>query len=152
MAEMLKRQDRGEGRNRTWRSNFNRLQKQLLQLEEDEVALDAVFPQVGRQQGVTVRVEGKLVEGKQVEGKQVEGKQVEGKLVEGKLAEGNVWVASLCVWRQAAMGLRLHVSGRGQLDGGTGIQVRWEQAKAGISSISIESEHHLPSACSHTLL
>jgi hypothetical protein len=44
---MLKRQDRAEGRNRGWRSNFKRLQRELLQLEEDEVALDAVFPQVG---------------------------------------------------------------------------------------------------------
>ncbi|GBF96088.1 hypothetical protein Rsub_08964 [Raphidocelis subcapitata] len=45
MSEMLKRQDRAEGRNRSWRSNFRRLQRELLQLEEDEGALDAVFPQ-----------------------------------------------------------------------------------------------------------
>ena len=47
MADMLKRQDRAEGRSRTWRSNFRRLQREVLQLEDDEAALDAVFPQVG---------------------------------------------------------------------------------------------------------
>ena len=47
MSDMLKRQDRENGRNRGWRNNFKRLQKELVQLEEDEIALDAVFPQVG---------------------------------------------------------------------------------------------------------
>lgn len=46
MAEMLKRQDREGGRSRHWRSNFKRLQRELLQLEEDEHVLDSVFPQV----------------------------------------------------------------------------------------------------------
>lgn len=46
-AEMLKRQEREVGRNRHWRSNFKQLQRQLIQLEEDEVVLDSVFPQVG---------------------------------------------------------------------------------------------------------
>lgn len=45
-AEMLKRQDREGGRTRHWRSNFKRLQRELLQLEEDEHVLDSVFPQV----------------------------------------------------------------------------------------------------------
>lgn len=52
MADMLKRQDRENGRTRHWRSNFKRLQRELLQLEEDDVALDAVFPQVGGGCGV----------------------------------------------------------------------------------------------------
>lgn len=57
MADMLKRQDRENGRTRHWRSNFKRLQRELLQLEEDDVALDAVFPQVGGGvRGVGVRV------------------------------------------------------------------------------------------------
>lgn len=43
---MLKRQDREGGRSRQWRSNFKRLQRELLQLEEDEQLLDSVFPQV----------------------------------------------------------------------------------------------------------
>lgn len=46
MAEMMKRQDREGGKNRTWRGNLRRLQKEVIQLEEDEIALDAVFPQV----------------------------------------------------------------------------------------------------------
>eukprot|EP00877_Chromochloris_zofingiensis_P003260 jgi/Chrzof1/12935/Cz07g13030.t1 len=45
MAEMMKRQDREGGKNRTWRGNLRRLQKEVIQLEEDEIALDAVFPQ-----------------------------------------------------------------------------------------------------------
>jgi hypothetical protein len=44
-ADMLKRQDREGGRTRHWRSNFKRLQRELLQLEEDEHVLDSVFPQ-----------------------------------------------------------------------------------------------------------
>ena len=60
MSDMLKRQDRAEGRGRSWRSNFRRLQREVLQLEEDEAALDAVFPQargggcdeMGARQGV----------------------------------------------------------------------------------------------------
>jgi hypothetical protein len=44
-ADMLKRQEREVGRNRHWRSNFKQLQRQLIQLEEDEVVLDSVFPQ-----------------------------------------------------------------------------------------------------------
>lgn len=46
-AELLKRQEREAGKNRHWRSNFKQLQRQLIQLEEDEVVLDSVFPQVG---------------------------------------------------------------------------------------------------------
>jgi hypothetical protein len=46
MADMLKRQDREGGRTRHWRSNFKKLQRELLQLEEDEHVLDSVFPQV----------------------------------------------------------------------------------------------------------
>ncbi len=46
MADMLKRQERDGGKNRTWRGNFKRLQREVLQLEEDHTALDAVFPQV----------------------------------------------------------------------------------------------------------
>lgn len=46
MADMLKRQDREGGRTRHWRANLKRLQRELLQLEEDEQVLDSVFPQV----------------------------------------------------------------------------------------------------------
>jgi hypothetical protein len=46
MSELLKRQERDGGRNRQWRNNLRKLQKELLQLEEDEVVLDSVFPQV----------------------------------------------------------------------------------------------------------
>lgn len=46
MSDMLKRQDREGGRTRHWRSNFKKLQRELLQLEEDEHVLDSVFPQV----------------------------------------------------------------------------------------------------------
>jgi len=46
MSELLKRQERDAGRNRQWRNNLRKLQKELLQLEEDEVVLDSVFPQV----------------------------------------------------------------------------------------------------------
>jgi hypothetical protein len=46
MADMLKRQDREGGRTRHWRSNFKKLQRELLQLEDDEHVLDSVFPQV----------------------------------------------------------------------------------------------------------
>jgi hypothetical protein len=46
MADMLKRQEREGGRSRHWRANFKRLQRELLQLEEDEHVLDSVFPQV----------------------------------------------------------------------------------------------------------
>jgi hypothetical protein len=46
MADMLKRQERDGGRTRHWRSNFKRLQRDLLQIEEDEQTLDSVFPQV----------------------------------------------------------------------------------------------------------
>ena len=46
MGDMLKRQDRGGGRDRAWRNNLKRVQREVLQLEEDHQALDAVFPQV----------------------------------------------------------------------------------------------------------
>lgn len=46
MADMLKRQERDGGRTRHWRFNFKRLQRDLLQIEEDEQTLDSVFPQV----------------------------------------------------------------------------------------------------------
>lgn len=45
-SDMLKRQDREGGKTRQWRSNFKRLQRELLQLEEDTEVLDSVFPQV----------------------------------------------------------------------------------------------------------
>lgn len=48
MGEMLKRQDRESGRSRHWRANLKRLQRELLQLEEDEHVLDSVFPQVSQ--------------------------------------------------------------------------------------------------------
>lgn len=54
---MLKRQDREGGRTRHWRSNFKRLQRELLQLEEDEQVLDSVFPQV-RAWGCVTHVQG----------------------------------------------------------------------------------------------
>lgn len=60
MAEMLKRQDKEGGRTRHWRSNFKRLQRELLQLEEDEQVLDSVFPQV-RTAKVTKNLEGPAV-------------------------------------------------------------------------------------------
>ncbi len=46
MGEMLRRQQRDAGRNRTWRTNLRRLQHEVVQLEEDHTTLDAVFPQV----------------------------------------------------------------------------------------------------------
>ena len=46
MGDMLKRQDRAGGRDRSWRNNLKRVQREVLQLEEDHQALDAVFPQV----------------------------------------------------------------------------------------------------------
>ncbi|KAF8067363.1 LIMR family protein [Scenedesmus sp. PABB004] len=40
-ADMLKRQEREAGRTRHWRGNLRQLQRQLLELEEDEVVLDS---------------------------------------------------------------------------------------------------------------
>jgi hypothetical protein len=46
MAALLKKQDRDGGRDRRWRGNFRKLQRELQVLEEDEYQLDRVFPQV----------------------------------------------------------------------------------------------------------
>lgn len=46
MGDALKRQERAGGRPRSWRANLRRLQRELVQLEADEAALDAVFPRV----------------------------------------------------------------------------------------------------------
>jgi hypothetical protein len=46
MASLLKKQDRDGGRDRRWRANFKKLQRELTTLEEDEYQLDRVFPQV----------------------------------------------------------------------------------------------------------
>ncbi len=50
-ADMLKRQEREAGRSRQWRGSFKALQRQLLQLEEDEALLDSVFPPARRAGG-----------------------------------------------------------------------------------------------------
>jgi hypothetical protein len=47
MAGLLKSQDREGGRDRRWRANFKKVQKELTLLEDDEYQLDMVFPQVG---------------------------------------------------------------------------------------------------------
>jgi hypothetical protein len=47
MASLLKKQDRDGGRDRRWRANFKKVQRELTTLEEDEYQLDRVFPQVG---------------------------------------------------------------------------------------------------------
>jgi LMBR1 domain-containing protein 1 len=44
-SDLLKRQDRTEGRTRAWRGNLRRLQRELATLEDDEARLDAVYPQ-----------------------------------------------------------------------------------------------------------
>ena len=46
LAEKLKQEKRSLGGGRKWRSNFNRLNTQLMELEEDHTALELVFPQV----------------------------------------------------------------------------------------------------------
>ncbi len=43
---MLSLLRRGE-RDRRWRSNFQKLQREVAMLEEDEYELERVFPQVG---------------------------------------------------------------------------------------------------------
>lgn len=45
MAEVLKREEREQGKGRRWRRNFRALQNQLLLLEEDEHQLELVYPQ-----------------------------------------------------------------------------------------------------------
>ncbi len=49
LAEVLKREEREQGKGRRWRKNFRALQNQMLLLEEDEEQLELVYPQVGRQ-------------------------------------------------------------------------------------------------------
>ena len=48
LADKLKNEKRSVGSGRKWRSNFNRLNTQLLELEDDHNALEMVFPQVGQ--------------------------------------------------------------------------------------------------------
>jgi LMBR1 domain-containing protein 1 len=55
-SDMLKRQEREAGRSRQWRGNFKALQRQLLQLEEDESLLDSVFPQACSDEHAMCRV------------------------------------------------------------------------------------------------
>lgn len=45
LAERLKQEKRSLGAGRRWRSGFNKINAQLLQLEEDHTALELVFPQ-----------------------------------------------------------------------------------------------------------
>ena len=45
LADELKSEKRTVGAGRKWRSNFNRLNTQLLELEDDHNALEMVFPQ-----------------------------------------------------------------------------------------------------------
>lgn len=45
MAELLKRQQRDGGKDRRWRSNLKKLQREVVALEDDEYNLDAVYPQ-----------------------------------------------------------------------------------------------------------
>ena len=49
LAEVLKREEREQGKGRRWRKNFRALQNQMLLLEEDEEQLELVYPQVGSQ-------------------------------------------------------------------------------------------------------
>lgn len=46
LAEKLRKEEREGGRSRKWRANFNRLNAQLVALENDERALELVHPQV----------------------------------------------------------------------------------------------------------
>lgn len=46
LAEKMKQEKRSLGGGRKWRSNFNRLNTQLMELEDDHTALELVFPQV----------------------------------------------------------------------------------------------------------
>ncbi|GAB4820473.1 hypothetical protein N2152v2_007519 [Parachlorella kessleri] len=45
LAEVLKREEREQGKGRRWRKNFRALQNQMLLLEEDEEQLELVYPQ-----------------------------------------------------------------------------------------------------------
>lgn len=45
MADLLKKQEKDNGKDRRWRGNLRRLQRELVTLEDDEYHLDAVFPQ-----------------------------------------------------------------------------------------------------------
>jgi LMBR1 domain-containing protein 1 len=42
MSETMRKQDK----DRKWRSNYKRLEREVLQLEEDEFQLERVYPQV----------------------------------------------------------------------------------------------------------
>ena len=46
LAEKLRHEDRENGRGRKWRTNYNKLNAQLLSLENDHHALELVHPQV----------------------------------------------------------------------------------------------------------
>lgn len=46
VADNLKREERETGRGRKWRRHFLELNQQLMALEDDETALERVFPQV----------------------------------------------------------------------------------------------------------
>ena len=46
LADKLRKEEREGGRNRKWRANFNRLNAQLVALENEEHALEIVHPQV----------------------------------------------------------------------------------------------------------
>ena len=46
LAEKLRKEDRENGRGRKWRTNYNKLNAQLLSLENDHHALELVHPQV----------------------------------------------------------------------------------------------------------
>ena len=52
LAEKLRHEDRENGRGRKWRTNYNKLNAQLLALENDHHALELVHPQVNNQRGV----------------------------------------------------------------------------------------------------
>lgn len=45
LAEKLKNEKRALGAGRKWKTNFNRLNTQLLELEDDHTALEMVYPQ-----------------------------------------------------------------------------------------------------------
>ena len=46
LADKLRKEEREGGRNRKWRANFNRLNAQLVALENDQDNLERVHPQV----------------------------------------------------------------------------------------------------------
>ena len=51
LAEKLRHEDRENGRGRKWRTNYNKLNAQLLALENDHHALELVHPQVNHRRG-----------------------------------------------------------------------------------------------------